>query len=727
MSSPLFSILHTSARPGKWREIYDAWMQATVNPADVEYVLCIDPRWGFLLIPELYEVPLDNLLVVQNTGRRCYVDGVNIAAKASSGRILIVNADDQYPCEGWDSKISGFIRAAYPSIEAWAVAHESVIEVSTGTPDEHARGIMVMPILSRARYEKLGYVFYPAYESMFADNDFCEHARQDGIVIDARHLMFPHRHPINGQAETDAAYEAQNRPEAFRIGKRILDQRRASGFATLPPAKRAIGVCFTGERFEGAWLDGFLALYDHLSALGFEVHRLRGYTSNVYETREGVRRAIMNAGADKPDLYLWLDDDNILTPAHFDQLLADIEAHPEVDGVLGWCWIHRADKTGFMVSCGEWAPDYLHWNPFPPSFANESGLRPVECGGLPVILMRLSALEKAGDGAFLPILDNRLDHGISGEDMCFFHRASEGGAKFLVDPQVRVPHLKYVEVCPVFPSEGSVPVKIACMMRVKNEARWIKRVIESVRQLCGADIYVMDDGSTDSTAEIAMDAGAVVLASPYAGLPLDECRDKTWLLAHVRSACSPDWILMPDGDEELEPGASEKIRRVLETNPPIDCFALRVLYLWDALDTARFDGSYATVARQSLFRASSCSLEFKSFYEGKSGQNHVGLHCSNAPGLGGMRQSPLNVFLLHYGYLHKEDRIRKYLWMLSIDPANQIEDFYRHMVQGDIPEVPADIQLKHAGPLLLRKIPNRLVPKFDVMPEPRPTVMEVAG
>ena len=43
----IFSILHTSARPGKWKEIYDAWLGAAKHPELVEYVLVIDPRWGF--------------------------------------------------------------------------------------------------------------------------------------------------------------------------------------------------------------------------------------------------------------------------------------------------------------------------------------------------------------------------------------------------------------------------------------------------------------------------------------------------------------------------------------------------------------------------------------------------------------------------------------------------------------------------------------------------------
>jgi hypothetical protein len=664
--------------------------------------------------------------------RRCYVDGVNISAKASTGSILIVNADDQFACERWDERLTLTLKGANSPEQAHGA--EFVIEVSTGTPDEHKRGVMVMPILSRARYEQQGFIFFPGYESMFADNDFCESARQDGVVIPAWHLMFPHRHPMfedgkwsrDWEKRADAALIAQNRPESYAIGERVYKGRKASGFPPMgrkasgfPPMQhgieqRLIALCLSGERFEGVWVDALLALYAHLIDLGFAILKIRAATSNVYVTREEIRRQLFNSP--RPELCLWIDDDNPLSVAHFDQLLSDIDAHPEVDGIAGWCWIHNELKQGFMPSCGEFAPDMLHWNPFHPSFANQRELRPFEIGGLPVMLMRLSALEKAGEGCFRPILDNRLEHGMTGEDMAFFIKAEKGGAKFLVDPQVRVPHLKYVEVEPVFPEEGKVPVKVACMMRVKNEARWIKHTIDSVRELCGDLIFVMEDGSTDDTRAICEDAGCVVLPSPFEGQGLDESRDKDWLLQEVISRCHPDWILMPDGDEELEAGGCAKIRRALETNPPCDCFALRFLYFWDAINQIRIDGVYGKMARQSLFRADS-KFRFKSFYstDQTSNQNHVGLHTSNAPGLGG-KVLPLNVTLFHYGYLHREDRIRKFAWITGIDPHNEGEGFYLHCVQGDIPEVPADAQLKHAGPLKLQILPWRLVPTFDEVP-----------
>lgn len=902
MNRPLFSILHTSARPNKWREIYDAWIKAAVNPEQVEYVLCVDERWGFTR--EMFVEQFDAMARLQprdikitwNTQRRCYVDGVNTAAQASTGRILIVNADDQYPCEGWDQKLELALAkcGGFTSVLGLEEA-DYVVEVSTGTVDEHNRGILVMPILSRARYERLGYVFYPEYESMYADNDFCEHARQDGVIIDASYLLFPHRHPYNEGNQAidtwDEQYRAQNRQEAYRLGHTLFRWRRnirfgeaiteaeqiegwmstrellwlslhasqmdsvtevgcwkgrstyalASGcagqmyavdhfqgtktdpihqamvkrsggstyedFATrlgkfrnlnivradslsgaqqvpdtdmvfldagheyeqvksdllacAPKAKklicghdaknsevfravtevlgdvkvdpetsiwykafprniaapqvRTLCLCLSGEIFHSDWVNSLLTLYGHLVNRGFAVCRAYEYTSNVYVTREQIARMVMKA--DPPiELCLWIDDDNPApTPDQFDRLLQQLDAHPECDGITGWCWIYDKTKRNFYVSCGVWSPDGAHWRPFEYDWTRSSEVREVEATGFPCFLMKRSALEKAGANAFIPMHDTNLEHETVGEDHAFCRRAEANGAKFLADPTVRVNHLKYCDVEPQLPAVTIKEPKVAVMMRVRNESRWIERVINSVKPLAGENIFVMEDGSIDETPELVLKAGAHLLPSPFIGQPLDERRDKNWLLQQVKEACDPDWIFMPDGDEELEPGGSEKILRILRTDPNVDCYGVQVLNLWNSVDQVRMDGVYGKMARESLFRPIP-GMEFKSYYEGLPGHNHVGLHTSNAPYK--MRTAMMNVFVLHYGYVFAEDRLRKYNWILSIDPENEHEDFYRHTVQGDIPEVPADMVLKHGGPLKLQKLPARMIPKFEVMPGP---------
>lgn len=907
MNVPLFSILHTSARPEKWREIYDAWIKAAVNPDQVEYVLCVDERWGF----EPYTMgpipPFGTRNTVDrmcwNTSRRCYVDGVNTAAKASTGRILIVNADDQYPCEGWDEELLKAI-ADSRFVKFREIQSEFVIEVSTGTPQEHERGILVMPILSRARYERLGYVFYPEYESMYADNEFCEHARQDAVVIDARHLMFPHRHPLFDASvrksgkdwrNTDEAYAAQNRDEAFRLGDYIFKYRRKvrfgavldkaekiqgwmnrgelewlsraayeagsvieigcwkgrtsrvlaqscsgtvhcvdtwKGSAELPemqaqaandsvyrefhkntdglgiavhrgdsremakeipqvgmvfidgghtyeqvkadllaympkatqlicghdfpdpqvrqavcellgdvqvvpgtrlwyyrlpegkqfevkpkPASQTIALCISGEHFHWEWVHALLRLHTYLGVKGFVVWTGREYTSNVYVTREQIRKVMMEQEP-RPDLFLWIDDDNPApTPEQFDLMLQDLEQHPEIDGISGWCWIYNTQTGVIHPSCGMASPDGLRWRPFNPVFfPRETQPRIMERSGFPCFLMKRSALEKAGHRPFLPIVDESFDHGLSGEDLAFCIRAQENGAVFMVDPRVRVPHLKISDAVPNTPEVLNLQEpKIAVMMRVKNEARWIDRCINSVIPLAGENVYVMDDESTDDTLEIARATGVNVYSDPFPGESLDETRDKEWLLTQVKAACDPDWILCIDGDEELEPDGAQMIREVLQTaHPDVQVFALNFLFLWDSVDQIRVDGRFSSLGRESLFRAKETGIHFRSYYESKDGGDpkcHVGLHCGNAPVTDG-RKSPINVNLLHYGYILREDRIRKYNWYRSIDPDNPYEDNYRHIVLGDLPELPATLKLPLGGPLKLAKLTKRMVPHF---------------
>jgi hypothetical protein len=67
----------------------------------------------------------------------------------------------------------------------------------------------------------------------------------------------------------------------------------------------------------------------------------------------------------------------------------------------------------------------------------------------------------------------------------------------------------------------------------------------------------------------------------------------------------------------------------------------------------------------------------------------------------------------HYGYMDREDRIKKYRYYQSVDPNNELEDGYRHIVQGDIPEVPADAVLKVAGPLKLQRIDRKAKPTVE--------------
>jgi glycosyltransferase involved in cell wall biosynthesis len=233
-------------------------------------------------------------------------------------------------------------------------------------------------------------------------------------------------------------------------------------------------------------------------------------------------------------------------------------------------------------------------------------------------------------------------------------------------------------------------MKIVGMMRIKNEARWIRSVLESALKVCER-VYVLDDHSTDGTFDICQQFQDRVLIYSSSFHNLDEARDKNWILEVIRLGTKAEWVLAIDGDELLMDHAAlvATVNRGLA-----NCYAMRVLYLWDRANQVRTDGVYGHFWRPSLFR-----LRAKGGFEASG--NGGNFHCGNVPADLSRNSLRSEVRLLHFGYMNATDRRRKFDWYNQHDPNNVTEDQYVHMIQGDQDGPAAHLQLKHAGPLQL--------------------------
>jgi hypothetical protein len=257
------------------------------------------------------------------------------------------------------------------------------------------------------------------------------------------------------------------------------------------------------------------------------------------------------------------------------------------------------------------------------------------------------------------------------------------------------------------------------MLRVKNEARWIDRVLKAIVPHCER-IFVMDDHSTDGTPEFCRAVGekVTVWASPFD--MMDESRDKQWMLDRMGllvsdhhlagDPSSPYWALAIDGDEEMTPQSAQFLRAAVHV-AGAKAWRTRIPFLWNDPETVRVDGVYLTSfinnGRPSLFRMMNRNFGFLKTPFG-SGSN---FHCSSIPQeLLGAAQ-PSKITFKHWGYLDQADRLRKWDWYNRIDPHNNAEDWYRHMIQGDVTQrncphcneavvIPTG-KLMHAGPLQL--------------------------
>lgn len=219
--------------------------------------------------------------------------------------------------------------------------------------------------------------------------------------------------------------------------------------------KPVLYLCTPGENFHGRWL----ACFNQLQAYCFNrfgvINPMLGYSSDVYETRQCMWDAMQetakttHAGTGlplAPTYILWLDDDNGLSPAQLESMMATLDGDPTIGMVAAWTHIDMGDDGVREPFCsvGAFTED-LQAEKF-----TEGILASLPCDvvdihwtGFPAILMRGELLDAAGDLPFLPLFGSQYRHGKSGEDIAFCHNLrSRSPYRIVVDRRLYVPHFK---------------------------------------------------------------------------------------------------------------------------------------------------------------------------------------------------------------------------------------------------------------------------------------------
>jgi hypothetical protein len=488
-----FSIIHPTARvtpnfEHPWWHAAESALYACDSPRDVEYILVIHHSrarefYRTLSSPGAH-IPAKlwgTWSIVINHGRDCLVDQCNAGQLAAQGEIIVGNQDDMRYPEHWDTEISKLI------------PDTSKLVCVQARTDGGRKDLLTIPtIATRSLVEAIG-MLPSEYESMFSDDEWSAKAWRLGSVTKST-LYFQHLHPVNKTANSDAVYALENRAEAYNVGWKTFQERKAAGFPRVPypgedanksffetlkermaailsPPHREIGapkviaICTPGAEFPFAWVEAFLNLGSRLGEERFICKRYMTFSSNVYHTRQQlVERVIEDARVSGivPQLVLWLDSDNVLLPDQLSGLLRFMERYPEVDAVFGWCWIRK--PQGWTTSAGWfWPDDGVHLLAMNADAMFEGATekekwapKRIEHSGFPCALIRYAAMEKLGPGAFRPLTKADLpayfgaempkvevsDDWFSGEDSAWCLRAKKAGMTLVVDPGCKVGHLK---------------------------------------------------------------------------------------------------------------------------------------------------------------------------------------------------------------------------------------------------------------------------------------------
>jgi len=227
---PTFSLIYTSVRTNLIMPVIQDWVKKARRPEDLEIIVVVDGKdtASQALFKELPQDKSFRWFVQPEPPFNC-VRGWNLAASKAVGKVLVQVTDDMVPPDAWDIKL----RALQPPTwmdEDWAVHVE----------DGYTHDLMVLAIITKVRYDRFGYFFYPDYPSLFCDTELTAVAYKENRVIDAHHMLFEHRHPDCHKRERDAVDLVHASPERWAQGETLFNFRKAHGFPIDVGPKAAV-------------------------------------------------------------------------------------------------------------------------------------------------------------------------------------------------------------------------------------------------------------------------------------------------------------------------------------------------------------------------------------------------------------------------------------------------------------------------------------------------------
>lgn len=169
------------------------------------------------------------------------------AGRVTGWDILILASDDMVPAiNGYGERIVKGFREHFPH-------HDGALHFDDGYAHE---SVCTIPILGRRLYDQLGYIYHPAYESLYCDNEYTKILQSLGRIVYLPESVIEHRHFVTGKAECDALYE---RNEALGgRDQRVYNDRKAIDFGL---ESTILSICIASIPERRASLD---RLVDHL-------------------------------------------------------------------------------------------------------------------------------------------------------------------------------------------------------------------------------------------------------------------------------------------------------------------------------------------------------------------------------------------------------------------------------------------------------------------------------
>lgn len=223
---PLLVKMPTRQRPDRFRYALNLLVKNMALPGDVHFLFTLDrndPTGAELMtiINQLCAGTRAGYTIVEgdSTGK---INAVNrdLPEFDKPWQSVIVASDDMHATPAWDRWATSAMAEYYPDGDGY---------VWFG--DGFQKDICTIPLMGRTEYDRLGYIYNPVYQSVFADDEQTHAAFARGKLTKIDHVLFRHDHPAwNSSLKPDALYQRNEAPAVWKHDETIYRARHAAGF-----------------------------------------------------------------------------------------------------------------------------------------------------------------------------------------------------------------------------------------------------------------------------------------------------------------------------------------------------------------------------------------------------------------------------------------------------------------------------------------------------------------
>ena len=208
----------TRSRPEKFFEVMDLYYSYAEDIDNVLFVISCDIDDSTMnnhnVISRINNYKNTKVYFSQN---RSKIQAVNANMPAEGWDVLLLASDDMIPQKrGYDKIITENMIKYYPDTDGvlWF-------------PDGYRNDLNTLSIMGKKYYDRFGYIYHPAYFSLWCDNEFQEVAEKLGKQTRIDDTIIKHCHVGWGHGKRDDLFFRNNTLES---DMRVFQQRKALGF-----------------------------------------------------------------------------------------------------------------------------------------------------------------------------------------------------------------------------------------------------------------------------------------------------------------------------------------------------------------------------------------------------------------------------------------------------------------------------------------------------------------